>query len=180
MISDIISLLGFLRDINDNNERSVKEQELFEVVKQLMIEFLEFITKNMNDKTFFQEYQICLGLKHISGSSLCDIGENNVALLYTSIYFLKSNYKLTTKQTDMILDILNEMTPKIIEKTYISFLEDKDSQSIFFHIRSSKYQEVMDRSCSTLTNIVMLPQRLEEIKKGDWDNLIKTSIKELG
>ena len=146
-----------------------------------MIEFLEFITKNMNDEMFFKEYQICIRVNCGSKEVLLgDTGENNVALLYTSIYFLKSNYKLTTKQTNMILHILNEMTPKIIEKTYISFLEDKDSQSIFFHIRSSKYQEVMDRSCLTLTNIVMLPQRLEEIKKGDWDNLIKISIKELG
>lgn len=45
MISNIISLLGFLRNINDSNERSLKEQELFEAVKQLMIEFLEFTTK---------------------------------------------------------------------------------------------------------------------------------------
>lgn len=133
----------------------------------------------MNDKTFSQEYQICVGVNSNIGVSLCDIRENNIALLYTSIYFLKSNYKLTTKQTDMILHILNEMTPKIIEKTYIGF-GDKNGQSVFFHIESKQYEEVMDRSYLTLTNIVILPQRLEEIKKGDWDNLIKTSIKELG
>ena len=100
-----IDLLGFLRDINDSNERNVKEQELFESVKKLMIEFLETVL-DLNKNRIKNSY---IAILHKNNQheiqSYSSVTTTNQVLICHTLYIISKKYKLTKNLKELIFNI---------------------------------------------------------------------------
>ena len=87
---------------------------------------------------------------------------------------LKIDNKLTPKLALMIFNIIKNIPMKIFQDSII----DTD-KPLYFIIEDINYKENISNHCY-IPNFDSISFLLEEIKKGDWDNYIKASIKELG
>ena len=172
-----ISDLESLQQVPNNDKKQV-EDSLFESVKKLMIEFLELIENNEKQEQLCEEYKIHLSTRShgydMINNHLTEY--NSTALYLACVNIIQTTYKLTDIQLKRIISIIDQIKPSIIRNIHLtSFSENK----LLFCLPNENPMTI-ERDQLEFANIEIVPQRLEEIKKGDWDNLIKSSIKELG
>lgn len=172
-----IDLLGFLRDINDSNERSVKEQELFKSTKKLMIEFLETVL-DLN-KNRIKNSHIAILQKdsnhNIYGHS--SVTTTNQVLICHTLYIISKKYKLTKNLKELIFNIIYYMPANLFQDFMIT-----TSEPVYFMLEEEEEEDVtqlVTRHQYT-PNIENITLTLPKLQDGEWDNFIKRSIKELG
>ncbi len=180
MISDIISVLGFLGKINDKADRELKEKELFNATKNIIIDFIETSIKLMNDKSNNKQYVI--GIKsngHMPHITMIIADKKEDMIWDITRIEIANKYKFTKKQEQNIISIIINMPPTVYNGNLFSSRDDKLYMFKVTEIISNSIQidEVNNYYYSPTAGIV---KRLEELKQGDWDSYIMTSILELG
>ncbi len=179
MITDIINLLGFLRDIDDANKRQEEEEKLFKAVKTLIIEFLELVETREKQIKILNGYRIhfCLIANDTEELLHYIVKYDNISLLLGCIYILQKKYKLTNLQMEKILIIIKQIKPLIINECCIKL---PNIDKIAFIIPDSEFIFIEDEYQNKFINLDKIPYILNEVKNSQWDNFIQTAIKELG
>lgn len=163
--------------INGDKLKRQEIENLFESVKELIIEFLQLAVQYSDNAESKKQFYIAAEIIDSDGASYTDIDHKETALLLMCMHYLKDTYNLTKDQCQMIFTTISGMTPKVIGKTYIDFNSKHD---IVFIIKDLNHSEKINRDNFTLCNIESIPKLLQKIQNGIMDNYIKTSIKELG
>ena len=170
-----IDLLGFLRDINDSNERKIKEQELFESVKQLMIEFLETVL-DLNKNRIKNSY---IAILHKNNQheiqSYSSVTTTNQVLICHTLYIISKKYKLTKNLKELIFNIIYYMPTNLFQDFMIT-----TSEPVYFMLEEEEEVVQLVTQHQYTPNIENITLTLPKLQAGEWDNFIKRSIKELG
>ncbi len=180
MISDIVSVLGFLGRISDKADRELKEKDLFSATKNIIINFIETSIKLLADASNNKQYVIAVKIPAANGYSLVLITEDKIDTVWdhTKIVIF-AKYKLTLKQQQYIIDMIINMSTTVYEKNYFN----TKRSNVYLYEKSNNpinYKQIKEIDKEYYIPIVGIEKRLEELKNGDWDSYIMTSILELG
>ena len=155
------------------------EKELFKTYKNYAIESLELILK-YQDKDISCDIGEVVYESDLCNSKIAGImpvtNKDNCVVLYV-LYKLKYKYILTKNQEKILINILHDIPLNLFHDHIIN-----NTKTIYFSIFENSNmvvcKEIKDKMCYT-PNFNIIKKALDNLKKGELDNFIKSSIKEL-
>ena len=147
------------------------------------MEFIEFLLSDseVNNQTNYNTAHIIARLKESGQINYTDQGQAHEKIINMALHTLKEQYKLTKKQVSSLMNIVSDISPSIVqdvclespEQLYFIILDDKKETLI--HQEKLPYNKCLKPNTKEIIKKIY-----NEIKVGQWDNFINTSIKELG
>ena len=148
---------------------------MFESVKELIVEFL-LSNSDVNNQTNYNTAHLIAKLGLSDQISYTDQGQAHEKIINTALHTLKEQYKLTKKQISLLMKIICDIRPSIVQDVCLESPEQLyEKKETMIHQENPHYNK-----CYKPSTKVVIKKIYDEIKAGEWDSFIKTSVKDLG